>query len=636
MVNFKKTRIPLFRRFVLQNFPFIEQDFDALTDYELICKVVEYLNNVIVSTNANSEQVEILTDAFNDLQSYVDHYFDNLDVQEEINNKLDAMVEAGTLQEIVADYLNSKALFGYDTVADMKLATNLIDGSYAKTLGFTTKGDEGGATYKIRELGVGETANNIDLISLHDDIIAELITEPVMTTRQFGSGANTDVDVLTKALTACDVIILSDDLTIAPQQINISSNKVIDFNGHKLTMGDNNNISWANLIRVTGGHVTLKNGEIDGNSEGQTVAVVTNNTGVLVSAGSCTIDSMKIYNCLYEGVILNGHCTAEIDNTDIYDCGRNEIAVLSWDNLTVSNCTFDGTLTGGENISNIDIEPYEAGSYLGNANINNCIFKGNKLHAVSNYLDRNQTESANILISNCKFYNQLSLGYDRGRKSQYNIFNCIFESISDKPAIYIYETKENVNINNATIKNCATGIQCKLNYAWDVMKGVKINANFIGSITTAIEFVLTEGVEFTADNPFFCFDIDVTGSNAIKGWQFLHQSKIKTQALISTNNIALDFNHFYSDIYMTGYGKHIEIDPIYYKSKNIGVPFTIHTDVSNAIWSQKLPAIDENIGTYGTVAPSNSSSFSITIKNFNYDKFIIDSICGLHGAKNTQ
>lgn len=97
----KSTKIPLFRRCVIQNFPFIEEDFDALTDYGLLCKVVEYLNKVINQTNINSEQVEALSTSFNQLKEYVDHYFDNLDIQEEINNKLDEMAEAGTLATIL-------------------------------------------------------------------------------------------------------------------------------------------------------------------------------------------------------------------------------------------------------------------------------------------------------------------------------------------------------------------------------------------------------------------------------------------------------------------------------------------------------------------------------------------------------
>ena len=104
-MNNEETKIPLFRRCVLQNFPFIEQNFDALTDYALLCKVVEYLNKVITATNENSAQVEDLTVAFNNLKSYVDHYFDNLDVQTEINNKIDSMVADGTFQQILDDYV---------------------------------------------------------------------------------------------------------------------------------------------------------------------------------------------------------------------------------------------------------------------------------------------------------------------------------------------------------------------------------------------------------------------------------------------------------------------------------------------------------------------------------------------------
>lgn len=86
----KFNRIPPFKWFVLQNFPFIEEDFDAITNYELLCKIVEYLNLNIEKTNALGEQVEALT-----------NWFNNLDVQDEINNKLDVMAEDGTLAEII-------------------------------------------------------------------------------------------------------------------------------------------------------------------------------------------------------------------------------------------------------------------------------------------------------------------------------------------------------------------------------------------------------------------------------------------------------------------------------------------------------------------------------------------------------
>lgn len=84
------TKIPLFRRWVLQNFPFIEQDFDALTDYQLICKVVEYLNKVIDTTNTISEQVE-----------YIVNWFNNLDVEEEVETVLKQMIEDGTIYQML-------------------------------------------------------------------------------------------------------------------------------------------------------------------------------------------------------------------------------------------------------------------------------------------------------------------------------------------------------------------------------------------------------------------------------------------------------------------------------------------------------------------------------------------------------
>lgn len=94
--------------------------------------------------NKVDETVAEYIEKFNELYTYVHDYFDNLDVQEEINNKLDAMVEAGTLQEIITDYIQANVAWCFDTVADMKLSDNLIAGSYARTLGFRSVGDGGG------------------------------------------------------------------------------------------------------------------------------------------------------------------------------------------------------------------------------------------------------------------------------------------------------------------------------------------------------------------------------------------------------------------------------------------------------------------------------------------------------------
>ena len=197
----------------MQNFPFIEQDFDALTDYELLCKVVEYLNKVIDGQNTNAEQIEELETAFNQLQSYVNNYFDNLDVQEEIDNKLEEMADDGTLQEIIAAYLNANAVWGFDNIASMKGATNLISGSYAKTSGYYANNDGGGAFYKIREITNSDVVNDITIIAITGGtLIAELIIENSLNVLQCGLHNDGLTDNATKLTTVLSL--LPDDASL--------------------------------------------------------------------------------------------------------------------------------------------------------------------------------------------------------------------------------------------------------------------------------------------------------------------------------------------------------------------------------------------------------------------------------------
>lgn len=182
MNNEKKfIKLTPFKMQVLQTFPFIDADFDAITNYELLCKVVEYLSTTV-------DNVNLLESDFKVLYDYVHNYFTNLDVQEEINNKLDQMVQDGTLPEIIASYLNSKAIFGFDNVELMKNATNLINGSYAKTLGFYEKNDGGSALYKIRQITNSDVVDNMFIISLNNEnLIAELITLNQVNILQIGA-----------------------------------------------------------------------------------------------------------------------------------------------------------------------------------------------------------------------------------------------------------------------------------------------------------------------------------------------------------------------------------------------------------------------------------------------------------------
>ena len=95
------TNISPFKFFTLTNFPYIEQTFDTLTNYELLCKIVEELNKLIKNNNITNQNVINLYNNFVNLKNYVDQYFDDLNIQNEVNNKLDVMANDGTLATII-------------------------------------------------------------------------------------------------------------------------------------------------------------------------------------------------------------------------------------------------------------------------------------------------------------------------------------------------------------------------------------------------------------------------------------------------------------------------------------------------------------------------------------------------------
>lgn len=61
-------------------------------------------NKVLKEWAEMQKNFNSLNDAFNDLKTYVQDYFKNLNVQDEINNKLDAMAKDGSLYDIIRQY----------------------------------------------------------------------------------------------------------------------------------------------------------------------------------------------------------------------------------------------------------------------------------------------------------------------------------------------------------------------------------------------------------------------------------------------------------------------------------------------------------------------------------------------------
>lgn len=156
---------------------------ESMTYYEALAYFVKYLEEVTAAVNQNAEATKELQTLFSELKNYVDTYFDNLDIQEEINNKLDEMAESGELAEIIAEYLNSNAIMSYNTIADMSVATNLIDGSFAYTYGQNSYNDGNGGFYKIREIQNTDVIDGYYIVALADtNLVGERMSNATIET----------------------------------------------------------------------------------------------------------------------------------------------------------------------------------------------------------------------------------------------------------------------------------------------------------------------------------------------------------------------------------------------------------------------------------------------------------------------
>lgn len=100
-----RTVTGIFTKYIAKTLPLAFDE--SMSYYECLCALLEYLNETIVpDINNTNDGLSELQNFYLDLQNYVNTYFDNLDVQEEINNKMDEMVTTGALQEIIDNYFS--------------------------------------------------------------------------------------------------------------------------------------------------------------------------------------------------------------------------------------------------------------------------------------------------------------------------------------------------------------------------------------------------------------------------------------------------------------------------------------------------------------------------------------------------
>lgn len=118
-----------FYTFAVQNFPFIEKDFDALTDYQLMCKIFKYLDDEIKKVDSKYagiyDTVAKLESDFNNLESDFDAFKIEInatiaDYKQQINNEVDYKLEEQYNRLIIL--LNQYKLV-FEAYVDSQIAT---------------------------------------------------------------------------------------------------------------------------------------------------------------------------------------------------------------------------------------------------------------------------------------------------------------------------------------------------------------------------------------------------------------------------------------------------------------------------------------------------------------------------------
>lgn len=410
----------IFRNWVLENFPFIEDDFDALTDYELFCKMIEYVKKV---------------------------HIDNERFINEITTKLEQMYNEGKFDSLIEEIVNLQLIFVYNTVSDMKSATNLVNGCHAQTLGYYSISDGGESTYLIRAKTNDDVIDDIFILSLSDnDLVAELLVKDRLINVKQGGVTGSNLDNNTSKL----AIIFSKgyDMYFPKGTYNLDS--YLTLTSHKI-YGDNSNRTIIKYIGETNGQLLVSNSLENVEITNLCFDFGTANDSLVSHIYLPDTECLSIINCEFKNgygsqLKLNGSSNVIIENCNFHD--------ITGDTGNPGECIYCNGIN--------------------NLTVSKCICNNVMDHFL--YLDGS---------------NDVSKVYVNNNNLQYTGKE---NNITNGGAIAIYGNCVDINITNNKIDHCKAGINCDIRN--DITPSyITINNNLITNSTI-------DGIYSTANNQF--------------------------------------------------------------------------------------------------------------------------------------
>lgn len=408
----------------------------------------------------------------------------------------------------------------FDTVSDMKTATNLINGSYAKTLGFYSPDDGGGAVYQITNTG---TANEMDVISVNG-LYAHLVTDE-LNIKQLGAKGDNSTDnstILSHAIANYNNILIPEGIfafstvLVASNQVNIHG---VDRQQSKLHYTNDETNDY--IITLGAAYSTIRDLAILGPypySADEPTTGYSERTVSCITCASNTFVKDAYIRSFKNGIHISSSWCSEFNNVDIERCyrGIDGYSASNNNNISITKCGLRHNAQGialgqgrSQSLIDCDIELNDGNAIRNNSNVSfvNCYFED--AFTISS---GGSGDPYNVVFMGCSWYFRSSLSQCLycNVTSKVTMINCIIANPVESDTRYAIRI---INNKSAILENTTITSGNLVNL--DEYQGIIVNNGVVENYTHSNYFTSlsnTQETVLSTDNPNLRFIFNSTES----------------------------------------------------------------------------------------------------------------------------